>query len=118
MRVQAYSRNTADYSTYSKDSQYISTAVQQYIKASHLSCAHYPLGMLRTACSARLSCALFSPNCMRMNSFEVFTVLLMLLVLDAYARGGGSPILRLPRALGGCQALPLTVHHEHRTRGD
>ena len=23
--------------------------------------------------------------------------------------GGGSPIYRLPRALGGCQALPLTV---------
>ena len=43
-----------------------------------------------------------------MNSFEVLTVLLMLLVLDAYARGGGSPILRLPRALGGYQALPLT----------
>ena len=30
--------------------------------------------------------------------------------------GAGSQILRLPRALGGCQALSLTVRHAHRTQ--
>ena len=33
-------------------------------------------------------------------------ILLILLVSDSDARVGGSPLYRLPRALGGCSALP------------
>ena len=46
-------------------------------------------------------------------------ILLIILVFNAETLGGaGSQILRLPRALGGCQALSLTVRHAHRTLVD